>query len=80
MKRDWSTEEIIEHFTLLPADIAFLGNNDPHNHLGKALLLKFFEYEGKCQQRILLANYAAPRNRAKCGTRVAARSLPISHS
>jgi TnpA family transposase len=47
MKQDWSTEEIIEHFTLLPADIVFLGNNDPHNHLGKALLLKFFEHEGR---------------------------------
>jgi TnpA family transposase len=47
MKRDWSTGEIIEHFTLLPAEIAFLGSNDPHNHLGKALLLKFFEYEGR---------------------------------
>jgi TnpA family transposase len=47
MKQDWSTEEIIEHFTLLPTDKAFLGSNDPHNHLGKALLLKFFEYEAR---------------------------------
>ena len=33
-------DEIIEHFTLLPPEINFLGRNDPHNHLGKALLRK----------------------------------------
>jgi len=47
MKRDWSTDEVIEHFTLLPAEMEFLGSNDPHNHLGKAALLKFFGYEGR---------------------------------
>ena len=47
MKRDWLADEIIEHFTLLPPEIEFLGSNDPHNHLGKAILLKFFEYEGR---------------------------------
>ena len=47
MKRDWSTDEIIEYFTLIPAEIEFLGSNDPHNQLGKAVLLKFFEYEGR---------------------------------
>jgi TnpA family transposase len=47
MKRDWSTDELIEHFTLLPAEVAFLGSNDPHNQLGKAILLKFFEHAGR---------------------------------
>ena len=47
MKHDWSTDEIIEHFTLLPAEIRFLGSNAPHNQLGKAVLLKFFEHEGR---------------------------------
>ena len=47
MKGDWSTDEVVEHFTLLPAEIEFLGSSDPHNQLGKAALLKFFEYEGR---------------------------------
>ncbi len=47
MNHNWNTEDIIEHFTLLPPEIGFLGSNDPHNHLGKALLLKFFQKEGR---------------------------------
>jgi hypothetical protein len=47
MNHNWNTEDIIEHFTLLPPEISFLGSNDPHNHLGKALLLKFFQKEGR---------------------------------
>ncbi len=47
MRQDWTTNEVIEHFTLLPAEIEFLGSNDPHNQLGKAVLLKLFEYEGR---------------------------------
>lgn len=47
MKMQWDVEEIIEHFTLLPPEVDFLGRNQPHNHLGKALLLKFFQYEAR---------------------------------
>jgi len=47
MKQQWDVEEIIEHFTLLPPEVNFLGRNEPNNHLGKALLLKFFQYEGR---------------------------------
>ncbi|MBA3872451.1 MAG: DUF4158 domain-containing protein, partial [Anaerolineae bacterium] len=47
MKQDWSPDEIIEHFTLLPAEIEFLGSNDPHNQLGKAVLLKWFGQESR---------------------------------
>ena len=43
MTQDWHTHDIIEHFTLLSPKIKFLGLNDPHNHLGKAILLKFFQ-------------------------------------
>jgi len=32
MNQDWTIDEIIEYFTLLPSEIAFLGSNDPHNH------------------------------------------------
>ena len=46
MKQQWNVDEIIEHFTLLPPEISFLGSSDPHNHLGKAVLLKFFQNEG----------------------------------
>jgi TnpA family transposase len=47
MKQQWDVDDIIEHFTLLPPEVSFLGRNEPHNHLGKALLLKFFQYEGR---------------------------------
>jgi hypothetical protein len=47
MPHDWNTDEIIEYFTLLPSEIQFLGSNASHNHLGKALLLKFFQYAGR---------------------------------
>ncbi|MBK7916699.1 MAG: DUF4158 domain-containing protein [Chloroflexi bacterium] len=43
MTHNWQTDDIVEHFTLLSPEIKFLGLNDPHNHLGKALLLKFFQ-------------------------------------
>jgi hypothetical protein len=45
MKQDWTIDEIIEHFTLLEDEQEFIGANAPHNKLGKALLLKFFQYE-----------------------------------
>lgn len=47
MKQQWDVNEIIEQFTLLPPEFSFLGSSDPHNHLGKALLLKFFQHEGR---------------------------------
>ena len=45
MTQDWNSDEIIAHFTLLPPEFEFLGSNDPHNQLGKALMLKFFQQE-----------------------------------
>jgi len=47
MKPEWTTETIIAHFTLQSEERAWLGNNEAHNHLGKALQLKFFQYEGR---------------------------------
>jgi TnpA family transposase len=52
MDQNWNSDEIIEHFTLSPADVAFLGSNDPHNQLGKALLLKFFQQEYRFPENI----------------------------
>ena len=51
MNRPWDVDDIIQHFTLLPEEVNFLGINAPHNHLGKALLLKYFQHEGRFPER-----------------------------
>ena len=53
MKLEWTTEAIITHFTLQSEEQAWLGSSDPHNHLGKALQLKFFQYEGRFAEELL---------------------------
>jgi len=45
MKQDWTTDEIIEYFTLLEGEQELVRDKTAHNKLGKALLLKFFQYE-----------------------------------
>lgn len=47
MTQSWDVDDIIDRFTLLPPEMAFLGSHEPHNLLGKALLLKFFQVEGR---------------------------------
>lgn len=47
MKRNWQPEELIEHWTLLPSELALLANKTDHNRLGFALLLKFFQYAAR---------------------------------
>lgn len=47
MNQSWDDEDIIHYFTLLPSEVSFLGKNEPHNHLGKALLLKFFQWASR---------------------------------
>lgn len=47
MKRNWQPEELIEHWTLLPNELALLANKTDHNRLGFALLLKFFQYAAR---------------------------------
>ena len=48
MKRHWTTDDLIEHFTLLPTERALL---DPlrgaHTRLGFAVLLKSFQLDGR---------------------------------
>ncbi len=46
MKRNWQPEELIEHWTLLPTELALLTKKTATNRLGIALLLKFYQYEG----------------------------------
>ncbi|WP_242058192.1 MULTISPECIES: DUF4158 domain-containing protein [Nostoc] len=47
MKRHWEVEELIEHWTLLPDEEALLENKIGANRLGFAILLKFFQLEGR---------------------------------
>jgi TnpA family transposase len=46
MKKQWDIEELVKHFTLLPPEVGLLGQDAAHNQLGKAILLKYFQYEG----------------------------------
>lgn len=47
MKRQWDSEELVEHFTLLADESILLDNLSGSNRLGFALLLKFFQIEAK---------------------------------
>jgi TnpA family transposase len=48
MKRQWTNEELIEHFTLSPKELDLIGDSKTdHNLLGFAVLLKYFQYEGR---------------------------------
>ena len=42
MKRRWETEELVEHWTLLPNELKLLGNKTGPTRLGFAVLLKAF--------------------------------------
>ncbi len=46
MKRTWTSEELLEHFTLLPDELAAVGNQSGATRLGFAVLLKCLQYEG----------------------------------
>jgi len=47
MKRTWTSEELLEHFTLLPDELAAVGNKSGATRLGFAVLLKCLQYEGR---------------------------------
>jgi hypothetical protein len=47
MKSNWTVEEMVQYFTLQADEREFFGLNDPHNQLGKAVLLKVFQYEAR---------------------------------
>ncbi|VEP14527.1 transposase (fragment) [Hyella patelloides LEGE 07179] len=46
MKLNWQPEELIEHCTLISAELDLLTKKTAINRLGIALLLKYFQYEG----------------------------------
>ena len=47
MGREWGPEDLIAGWTLMEADQALVGNKTGATRLGFALLLKFFELEGR---------------------------------
>ncbi|MEM6281995.1 MAG: DUF4158 domain-containing protein, partial [Chloroflexota bacterium] len=47
MRQSWTPEELVRHFTIQADERDFPGHNAPHNQLGKAVLLKFFQYEAR---------------------------------
>src|SRR5215210_3785491 len=47
MKRNWTTEELVEDWTLLPNELVLLDNKTGATRLGFALLLKFFQLEAR---------------------------------
>ena len=46
MKRRWTDDELLQHFTFHPNELLLLTSTTDHNRLGFAVLLKFFEREG----------------------------------
>jgi hypothetical protein len=44
MKLVWETEELVEHWTLVPTELELLAYKTGATRLGFALLLKFFQY------------------------------------
>ena len=47
MKRQWTREELAEHWTLDPGELALLANKAGPTRLGFAVLLKAFGYEAE---------------------------------
>src|SRR5712691_6006555 len=48
MKRQWTNEELITHFTLSPKELDLIGDSKTdYNLLGAACLLKYFQHEGR---------------------------------
>jgi TnpA family transposase len=50
MKREWHSDELMEHWTMLPQEHKLLGNKSGPTRLGFAVLLKHFQYEGRFPQ------------------------------
>ena len=47
MNRDWTADELVEHWTLLTGEKRLLANKSGPTRLGFAVLLKFFQHEGR---------------------------------
>lgn len=52
MKHKWTLDELIDSWTLLPNELAFVNRaKTDHTRLGLALLLKYFQIEGRFPRR-----------------------------
>ena len=53
MKQHWSSQELIDHWTLTQSEIVLAQSisKTNHNQLGYTLMLKYFQREGKFPQR-----------------------------
>ena len=47
MKREWNADELAEQWSLRPEEKALLGNKNGATRLGFAVLLKYFQHEGR---------------------------------
>ena len=47
MKRDWTQDELVEHWTLAPGELVLLMNKSGPGRLGFSALLKFFQAEAR---------------------------------
>lgn len=47
MKNDWTPEELIEAFSMTSEEVNWVYGATPHNVLGKAVLLKVFQHQGR---------------------------------
>jgi hypothetical protein len=47
MKRAWHPDELVEQWTILPEEQQWIGNKSGPTRLGFAVLLKFFQHEGR---------------------------------
>jgi TnpA family transposase len=52
MKREWDSNDLIDNFTLTIEEERWLVGKTPYNQLGHAVLLKFFQYEGRFPERL----------------------------
>ncbi|MGH9224012.1 MAG: DUF4158 domain-containing protein [Acidimicrobiales bacterium] len=52
MRREWEPEDLIACWTLVEGDAALVGNKSGPTRLGFALLLKFFELEGRFPRHV----------------------------
>ncbi len=47
MRQNFTPQELVDHFTLLPAEQELLANKTGANRLGFVVLLKYFQWEGR---------------------------------
>lgn len=52
MKREWEVEELVETFTLTADERVWVSGKADYNQLGLAVLLKFFQQEGRFPTRL----------------------------